>query len=111
MRYHVASKHPDWPDLLVLIPSPDVKDLQKNMDNCVWTIDTCHAANLVRTIDVENFGDEVLQQDCHNHLRNVWVVGLEKELSSYLTNLLRSILDEIDPILRVKTLFSALARV
>ena len=35
---------------------------------------------------------------------------MEKELSSYLTNLLRSSLDEIDPTLRVKNLFSALAR-
>ena len=35
--------------------------------------------------------------------------GLEKELSSYLTNLLRSSLDEIDPTLRVKNLSIALA--
>ena len=34
--------------------------------------------------------------------------GLEKELSSYLTNLLISSLDEIDTTLHVKTLFSAL---
>ena len=36
--------------------------------------------------------------------------GLEKEISSYLTNLLGSSLDEIDPTLPVKTLFIALAR-
>ena len=42
--------------------------------------------------------------------KNVWVGGLDKELSSYLTNPLRSILDELDATLRVKTLFSALAR-
>ena len=52
----------------------------------------------------------MLQQDCHNHLQNVWVGGLEKELSSYLTNLLVSSLDEIYPTLRVKNLLSALAR-
>ena len=75
----------------------------------MWTTDTCHAATLVRTISVENFGDGLLHQDCHNHPRNVWVGGLDKELSSYLTNLLRSIIDEIDPTLRVKTLYSALA--
>ena len=33
-----------------------------------------------------------------------------EKLSSYLTNILRLSLDEIDPTLRVKTLFSALAR-
>ena len=76
----------------------------------MWTTDTCHAAILVCTSDVENFGYGVLKQDRHNHLRNVWVGGLDKELSSHLTNILRSSLDEIDPTLRVKTLFSALAR-
>ena len=35
--------------------------------------------------------------------------GLEKEFASYLTNLLRSSLGEIDATLRVKNLFSALA--
>ena len=35
---------------------------------------------------------------------------MEKEISSYLTNILRSSLDDIDPTLSVKTLFSALAR-
>ena len=110
MRDHVASKHPYCHDLLVLIPSPDGIDLQKNLAHSVWTTDTCHAATLIRTIDVENFGDGVLQKDYHNPLRNVWVGGLDKELSLYLTNLLISSLDEIYPTLRVKTLFSALAR-
>ena len=80
------------------------------MSHSVWTTDTCHAATIVRTIDVEKFGYGVLQKYCHNHLRNIWVGGLDKELSSYLTNLLRSSIYEIDTILRVKTLFSALAR-
>ena len=80
MRYHVASKKPDFPDLLVLIPSPDGMDLQKNLAHSMWTTYTCHAATLVRTIAVENFGDGVLHQDCHNHLQNVWVGGLDKEL-------------------------------
>ena len=34
---------------------------------------------------------------------------MENEISSYLTNILRSSIDEIDPTLRVKTQFSALA--
>ena len=52
----------------------------------------------------------MLQQEYHNHVQTVWVGGLEKELSLYLTNLLGSILYEIDTTLHVKTLFSALAR-
>ena len=96
--------------MLVLIPSPDGIDLQKNLAYSVWTADTCHVATFVRTIAVENVWDGVLQKDYHNHLQNERVGGLDKELSSYLTNLLRSSLDEIDTTLRVKTLFSALAR-
>ena len=109
MRYHAAYKHPYCHYLLVMIPSSDGIDIQKKLAHSVWTTYTCHVATLVRTISVENFGDVVLHQDCHNHLKNVWVGGLEKELSSYLTNILRSSLYEIDATLCVKTLFSALA--
>ena len=109
LRYHVASKHPDWPDLIVLIPSADWIYHQKNLAHSVWTTYTCHAATTVFKIAVENFGHGVLQKECHNHLRKVWVGGLEKELLSYLTNLLRSSLYEIYPTLHVKTLSSALA--
>ena len=99
LRHRVASKYPDFPGFLVLIPSLDGIDLQKNLAHSVWTTGTCHAATLVCAIAVEKFGDGVLQQDFHNHLQNVWVGGLEKGLSSYLTNLLISSLDEIDPTL------------
>ena len=110
MRDHVDSKQPYFHDLLVLIPSPDGIDLQKKMAVSVWTPYTCHAATLVCTIADENFGDGVLHQDCHNHMQNVWVGGLEKEPPSHLTNILRSSLHEKDPTLHVKNLFSALAR-
>ena len=109
MRDHVASKHPDCHDFLVLIPSPDRIDLQKKLAHSARNTDTCHVATLIRKISVENFGDGVIQQDCHNHTGNVWVGGLDKELSSYFTNLLISSLDEIDPTLRVKTILSAIA--
>ena len=108
-RDHDASKHPYCHYLLVIIPSTDGIDLQKNLAHYVLTTDTYDAATLVRTISLENFEDGLLQQYCHNHLQNVWVGGLEKEFSSYLTILLRSSLDEIDTTLHVKTLFSALA--
>ena len=109
LRDHFSSKHPDCHDLIVIIPSPDGIDLQKNLAHSVWTTDTCQDATLVCTIAVENFGDGVIQQYCHNHMQNVWVGGLEKELSTYLTNLPISSLDEIYPTLGVKNLFSALA--
>eukprot|EP00956_Cyclotella_meneghiniana_P043804 scaffold288481_cov139-Cyclotella_meneghiniana.AAC.1 len=45
-----------------------------------------------------------------NHLRNVWIGGMEKALSKYLNELLRGSLDEIDPMLRVTASISALIR-
>ena len=110
LRDHVAFKHPNFYNLLVLIPSPNGIDPQKNLAHSVRTTDTCHTANLVCTTVIENFGYGVLQKNCHNHLQNVWVGGLEKELYSYLTNLLRSSIYEIDPTLREK-LYWVLLRV
>ena len=81
LRDHVASKHLDCHGFLSLILSPDGTDLQKRLAHSVWTTDTFHAATLVRTIFVENFGDGVLHQYCQNYLQNLWVGGLEKELS------------------------------
>ena len=67
-RDHVAYKHSDCHDLLVLITPIDGIYPQKNLFHSVCTKETCHAATLVHTIDVENFGDGVLHKDCHNHM-------------------------------------------
>ena len=77
LRDHVASKHPYCHDLLLLIPSPYGIDLQKKLAHSVWTTDTCHAATLVRTIAVENFGVGVINKDCNNHMLNIWVFGFD----------------------------------
>ena len=105
----ITEKFPDRPDLLELVPSPDGIDPDKKLPNSVWTTDTCNAASKFQNIACETYAGG-LKQDCHNHLRNVWVGGLELELSSYLSTILRDSLDKIDSNLRVKTLFSAFAR-
>ena len=109
LRATISEKFPDRPDLLELVPSPDGIDPDKKLPNSVWTTDTCNAASKFQNIACETYAGG-LKQDCHNHLRNVWVGGLELELSSYLSTVLRESLDRIDSTLRVKTLFSAFAR-
>ena len=48
--------------------------------------------------------------DCMQHLRNVWLGGMEKALTSRLKEILRTDLDEIDPRLRVSSSISAVIR-
>ena len=76
----------------------------------VWTTYTCHTATLISTIAVENFGMEYFRKTVTTICETYRWVALRKKLSSHLTNILRSSIYEIDPTLRVKTLFSALAR-
>ena len=92
-----------------MIPLPEGIDPEKKLPNSLWTTDTCNQAQALRTRAIAKFKGG-REQDCVNHLRNVWIVALENEISSTLTTLLRDSLDEIDPCLRVKTVFSALAR-
>lgn len=52
----------------------------------------------------------VLTQDCHHHLRNVWIGAVVKRLSTYLNELLACDLNAIDFRLRVSTMFDAVLR-
>ena len=45
----------------------------------------------------------VLENDCWNHLRNVWFSAVVKELSSHLDQVLQNDLNEIHPMLRATT--------
>jgi hypothetical protein len=53
---------------------------------------------------------EVIKQDCHYHLRNVWTMAVKIELSTYLTEILSNSLAKIDSSLLVSTMFTAFAR-
>lgn len=52
----------------------------------------------------------VLQQDCHHHLRNVWIGALTKRLSKFLDGMLAADLDEINSRYRVSTMMDAVLR-
>ena len=43
--------------------------------------------------------------DCHNHLRNVWIGAINKDISTHLSDLIQEDLDNIDSRLRVSTKF------
>eukprot|EP00956_Cyclotella_meneghiniana_P032426 scaffold89181_cov36-Cyclotella_meneghiniana.AAC.1 len=71
--------------------------------------DTCNGAQKLRRVLVDRI-DGARDLDCMNHLRNVWIRGMEKSLSKYLNQMLRSSLDDIDSTLRVTTSISAVIR-
>ena len=51
---------------------------------------------------------EIFEFDCMNHLRNVWIGGMEKAVVKSLNTILQTSLDEIDPKLRVTASLSAI---
>ena len=48
--------------------------------------------------------------DCHHHLRNVWIKGMEQSVSSYSCVIVTDSLEKITPELRVTCVYSAIAR-
>ena len=95
------------------IPSAEAVHLSK-LDRGLVKTDTCNGARLLNSMlceavdvavceKIEHEGgipDEaqvlVLQQDCHHHMRNVWIGAVAKRLSMYLYEILASDLCEID---------------
>ena len=99
-----AREFPDRPDLLDLIPDVDKIDINKLTNGCVTT-DTCNSAQKTRRILVkivsEIDGGIVHEQDCFHHLRNVWINGVAKSVSSYMKEYLSDSLDNISSFLRI----------
>ena len=82
-------KFPDRPDILLLIPNPDRINIDKLGDGGTMTTDTCNAAQKVRQLLVEYINGTVNEQDCMQHLRNVWINGVAKAFNKYLTEFLQ----------------------
>ena len=93
------------------IPEDCGMDIGKLSSGGGLNSDTCNAARKTRRILVSKIKEaatelnrecgNVLEVDCWNHLRNVWLGGMTKALSSYLRNILINDLDSIDARLRV----------
>ena len=94
---------PNQPDLLALIPDTDKIDIKKLTNRCITT-DTCNSARKMRRILVDVVlqidGGVVHEQDCFNHLRNVWINGVVKAVSRFMNEYLKDSLDNISSFLR-----------
>jgi len=109
------------------IPSANAVHLSK-LNWGLITTDTCNSARKLSKLlaekvkeavvekmnqsgeEISNDTVNVLTQDCHNHLRNVWIGAVTKRLSTYLNEQLASDLDNIDFRLRVSTMFECVLR-
>ena len=88
-------------DLLDLIPKPDSIDIDKLDNGGTITTDTCNAAQKVRRLLVEHINGTVNEQDCMQHLRNVWINGVAKSVNIFMSEYLQESLEEISSFLRV----------
>ena len=105
LREVVEKKHPGKGHL---VPSADEINTDKLAKATVMT-DTCSAAQKVRRVLCAAIPG-MHEFDCMQHLRNVWIGGMEKAVTGELNKILRDSLDEIDPTIRVTSSISAIIR-
>jgi hypothetical protein len=106
------------------IPPGSSIDIAK-LEGGMITTDTCNGARLLskllaEEIDLavkakkEELGEaagedesfkSVVVQDCHGHMRNIFINGVTKRMSTYLSRVLAEDLQDIDRRLRVGTMF------
>ena len=93
------------------------------LEGSVVTADTCRGARLTSDYIIDevvkavkekiaNEGSDnrdivVLKQDCHHHLRNVWIGAIINHLSKFLNEMLVYDLDKMDFRYRVSTMMDA----
>jgi hypothetical protein len=94
------------------IPPGESIHLFKLRDDVITT-DTCTTARLLSSLvsekveeamqikiseeggDIANATINTYRQDCHNHLRNVWIGAVTRHLSTYLNEILASNLSDV----------------
>ena len=81
-----------FPNKIHLLPSDNDIDVSKMGYGGAITTDTCNSARKTRRILVERIDGAVHEMDCMHHLRNVWLGGVEKALTSHLNVFLRIVL-------------------
>ena len=89
-----------------MIPSPDSINVDKLGKGGTITTDTCNAAQKVYRLLVEYINGTVNNQDCMQHLRNVWINGFAKAVNMYISEFLEESLDDISSFLRVPRLWN-----
>jgi len=94
-----------------MVPSPDDIDITKLGDHAgLIMTDSCNAAQKARRLLQHKIRENVYELDCHHHLRNVWIKGMEQSVSSFLRVIVTDSLEKIPPELRVTCVYSAIAR-
>ena len=84
-----------------MIPQPGSINIDKIGEGGTITTDTCNAAQKIFRLLVEHINGHVNQQECMQHLRNVWINGAAKAVNKYMTEFFNKILDDISSYLRV----------
>ncbi len=100
----------DCQDLIEMVPSPDSIDITKLGKQGLIMTDSCNAAQKARCLLQYEIGGRVYKLDCHHHLHNVWINGMEKCVSVFLRVVVSDSLELIPPELRVTCIFLAIAR-
>jgi hypothetical protein len=94
-----------------MVPSPDDIDITKLGEHAgLIMTDSCNAAQKARRLLQHKIGGKIYELDCHHHLRNVWIKGMEQSVSSFLRVIVTDSLEKIPPELRVTCVYSAIAR-
>jgi hypothetical protein len=99
----------DYPELSDSTPSPDGIKIKKLGQHGLIMTDSCNTAQKARGLLWFEIGGLVFEMDCHHHLCNVWIKGMEKSGSIFLRVILSDCLEQIPPELRFTCIFSAIA--
>jgi hypothetical protein len=85
------------------------KSAKKAKREAIRLYNTCNAAQKARRLLQYEIGGIVFKFDCHHHLHNVWIKGMEKSVSVFLRVVLSDSLEQISPELQVTCIFLAIA--
>ena len=75
-KHKTATEFPGRADLVDMIPDPKGIGIEKLGLGGLVNTDTCAATQKERRLIVETVGGRCHEQDCWNHLRNVWINGM-----------------------------------
>ena len=90
-------------DLVDLIPKPDSINIVKLGNRGTITTNMCNSAQKVRCLRVDLSNDNSNEQDCIQHLLNVWINGVSKSLTKFMSDYFEESLEEISNFLRVSS--------
>ena len=100
-KIDTAREIPNISHILDMIPSPDSIDINKLGNGGKISTGTCNTVRKVRRLLVKSIGGCVNEQECMQHLRNLWINGVAKAVSKFMNRFLEDSIDNISPFLCV----------